>query len=184
MRSTKKKTAAQLNRDIAQVLAKKKPRQHAAVKAAKDVTFTDLIRSEQGGAMDAAEDFLLERGWKLREVTGALRARNFTIDMKPLYGPASQWKMVQVSVYPAGKAFPGAYTAEYKVANGSVRYDRDETMQYADADENRKHAVATAWAIARAIKDLPLSASKQTVRDLADEAIADGGDNMRNEELF
>ena len=110
-------------------------------------------------------------------------ARNFTIDMKPLYGPRDEWKMVQVSVFPAGKSFPGQMIAEYKVANGTVRVNREETMKL-DADEAKKAAVATAWAIAKAIKPLPLNASERQIKDVTDEAIGDGPDNLLREDLF
>ena len=172
---TRKKSNAQLEREIAQALTR-----HAT----KKVTFTDLIRDDDPAAMHVAEDFLLERGWKLREVTGALAARNFTIEMKPLYGPAGQWKMVQVNVDKAGAAFPGRMWVKYSIANGPVRITREE--EYATSPEAaRKGAVATAWAIAKAIKPLPLDTDKRTIERVADEVIDDGLDNLYyNEELF
>jgi hypothetical protein len=179
----------QLEREITEALSKRRGSKAAKAKASsrhhatKSYGFTDLIRNDDPNAMDVAEDFLLERGWKLREVTGALHARNFTIDMKPLAGPSNQWKMVQVSVYPAGKSHPGQMIAEYKVANGSVRVNREETMKL-DADEAKKAAVATAWAIAKAIKPLPLSTSERQIKDVTNEAIDDGPDNLLREDLF
>ena len=182
----------QLQREIDAALSRRrssKPAKPAKVASRNHATktghtFTDLIRDDDPSAMDVAEDFLLERGWKLRGATGALHGgRNFTIDMKPLHGPSDQWKMVQVSVFPAGKSFPGQMLAEYKVANGTVRVNREETMKL-EADDARKAAVATAWAIAKAIKPLPLSASERKVKDLMNKAINDGSDNLLREDLF
>lgn len=129
--------------------------------------------------MHVAEDFLLERGWKMREVTGGMNARNFTIDMKPLYGPASQWKMVQVSVY---KDLPGLIEARYSVANGPVRIERKE--KYAESVDAKKAAVANAWAISKEIKPLPLDADKRTLERIVDEVLERSLDNLNPKELF
>jgi hypothetical protein len=110
-------------------------------------------------------------------------ARNFTIDMKPLYGPSNQWKMVQVSVSPAGKAFPGYMTAEYTVANGPVRVEASEQIA-GSPDDAKKMAVATAWAIAKRIKPLPVTTLKGTISAITDEVIHDGSDNLLREDLF
>jgi hypothetical protein len=91
--------------------------------------------------------------------------------------------MVQVSVYPAGKSFPGQMIAEYHVANGSVRVKREETMKHSP-DDAKKAAVATAWAIAKAIKSLALDTSQKKIASVTDEAIGDGPDNLLREDLF
>ncbi len=171
-----KRTAAQLDRDIAASLAKR----------GAGTSFDDLIRDDDPGGMQLAEDFLLERGWKLRGVTGGLHARNFTIEMKPMHGSRDQWKMVQVQVFPAGKDFPGFTTAEYSVANGPVRVRRSEQLAVNVNDTARIAVLATAWAIAKAIKPLHLDASQKKVEAIVDEVIDDGLDNLNKspEELF
>lgn len=182
----RKKTAAQLDREIKQAL-RGRAAPHPAPKktalkrlhATKTVSFTDLIRDDDPSAMSVAEDFLLERGWKMREATGGLNARNFTIDMKPLYGPANQWKMVQVSVY---KDLPGLTEAKYSVANGPVRVERKE--KYAESVDAKKAAVATAWAIAKEIKPLSLDTDRRTIERVVDDALDAGLDNLSPEELF
>lgn len=133
--------------------------------------------------MDVAEDFLLERGRKMREAVGGLNARNFTIDMKPLYGPRDQWKMVQVNVDKAGASFPGRMWVKYSIANGPVRIEREEEMATSPNDAKRA-AVATAWAIAKAIKPLPLNTDRRTLEEVVDEKLYDGLDNLTPEELF
>lgn len=180
-----KKTGAQLNREIAAAL-RTPPRSKARAKIShldKPTRFVDLLRDDDPNAMQVAEDLVLERGWKLREMGGSLHARNFTFDMKPLWTVPNQWKMVQVSVDNAGRAFPGRMVAEYSIANGTVRIKRTETHAN-HANETKKAAVATAWAIAKAIKPLPLDTDQKTVEHVVDEVIDNGLDNMHNEELF
>lgn len=179
----RKKTGRQLDREIAAALSRRS-RGHATKKA--DVTFTDLIRDDDPSSLQVAEDFLLERDWKLRDVTGGMSARHFTIDMKPLYGPANQWKMVQVSVDRGGLGFPHETHVDYKVANGAERVERKEMFAGKPNEGSRKAAIATAWAIAKAIKPLPLDASKKQVEEIVDEIFYDGLDNLNKapEELF
>jgi hypothetical protein len=177
----------QLEREIDKALSKRRSSKATKVSsrnhATKSYNFTDLIRQDDPNAMDVAEDYLLERGETLREWTGGTRARNFTIDMKSLDGPRDQWKMVQVSVYPAGKSHLGQMIAEYHIANGSVRVNPVETMKLG-ADAAKKAAVATAWAIAKAVKPLPLNTSAREIKDVTDEAIGNGPDNLLREDLF
>ena len=174
-----KRPAAQLNREIAESLAKR----------GAGTNFHDLIRDDDPGGMQLAEDFLLERGWKMREATGGMRARNFTIEMKPMYGPLEQWKMVQMRVYAAtdprrGYAEkPGLMEVSLSVANGEVRLERGYKIK-AEADSAKQQAVATAWAIAKAIKPLPLNTSEKALAHIVDAVVAKKKKNLRPEELF
>lgn len=182
------KTRAQLGREIAEALRKKPraKRTKANVKIShltKQMSFLDLLRDDDPNSMQVAEDFVLERGWKMREMAGSLHGRNFTFDMKPLSGPKDQWKMVQVSVFEAGRAFPGYMTAEYSIANGGVRVKRSD--QHANTpDAAKKSAVATAWAIAKAIKPLPMNSGQKAVEHIVDDVIDSGLDNLNPDELF
>ncbi len=138
--------------------------------------FTDLIRSERPGAMRRAEEFLRRKGWKLREVTGAAHARNFTIDMKPLWGPRDEWKMVQVNVAQEGKR--GKIWTKMSVGNGLVRVSREREFS-GNLDDARKLVVANAWAVAKAIKDLPLDADQRTVESIVDVNFNRRSQNMK-----
>lgn len=128
-------------------------------------SFTDLIRSERPGVMREAEEFLRRKGWNLRGATGAERARNFTIDMKPLWGPGHEWKMVQVNVAQEGKR--GRIWTKMSVANGTVRVSREREFS-GNLDDARKLVVANAWAVAKAIKDLPLDTDQRTLESIVD----------------
>lgn len=152
-------------------------------------TFRELIRSDDPEAMGVAEDLILEQGWKLREITGGMRARHFTIELKPMWGPSAEWKMVQTHIDATsiriGPAGSGKYIPiRYSVANGAVRIELKEDMQNMSPDDARKAAVATGWAIAKAIKPLPLNTDEATIRRVAQEAIDNGPDNLKREELF
>lgn len=147
----------QFERDIARVVS--------GEPAHGELDFQGLIRSDQPGAMRAAEEFLRRKGWRLREVTGALHARNFTIDPRPLWGPGHEWKMVQVNVAPEGKR--GRIWTKMTVANGVVRVTREREFS-ADIDEARKTMVANAWAVAKAIKYLPLDTDKHKIEAIVD----------------
>lgn len=151
----------------------------------KPVTFTDLIRDEDPAAMDVAEDFLLERGWKLRRVTGGMNARNFTIDLKPLWLPREEWKMVQINVDRANgrRGDRGYMWTKYTVANGPVRVTFEMDVKRTP-DDARKAAVANGWAIAKAIKTLPPDTDKATIENLVKTIIKQGRKNMKREELF
>jgi len=180
-----------LERDIARVSSGGSPGR--AVGA--DVDFHELIRRDEPGVMQAAEDLLLSRGWKLREVTGALRARNFTIALHPLWWPRDQWKMVQTNIdtstyrrLPNGgfvtRTEPGWVWVKMSVANGSVRVTREREFRGVDLDEERKIAVANAWAVAKAIKRLPLTASSATVERIVDEHFSRRSTNLNPRDLF
>jgi len=143
--------------------------------------FPTLIHRDDPGAMRAAEGLLRRRGWKLREVTGALHARNFTIGINSLASPRDEWKMVQTSVAPTTisstrkrgqfamgiKRGPGWIWLRLTAANGPVRVERTREFK-GDIDEARKLAVSNAWAVAKALKPLPLSASEETVAKIVD----------------
>lgn len=188
----------------------------------KDVSFHELVRDEDPNAMQVAEDLLLERSLKLREVTGGMRAKHYTIEMNSMAAPRDQWKMVQAHVHEPEspeifsqhrseaaaqralkRARAGAfiihepetlrtnerwliankrYEIELDIANGSVRAKRTFFYIPRDSDDLRKRAVADAWAIAKAIKPLPLDASKADVERIINEASE--GNPMHNEELF
>ncbi len=180
----RRKTAAQLDREIAEALRGRssKPtrprstRHHATARGG--VSFADLIRDEDPSAMQVAEDLLLESGRKMREATGGMRARNFTIEMKPTWGPRDEWKMVQTSVYEDRKG-------KLSVANGPVRVAREYKRALAkDPDAARKVAVATAWAVAKAIKPLPLDTDQAALESIVDDVVARGAKNLRPKELF
>lgn len=161
---------------------------HHAVKS--DVRFSDLAREADPSAMQVAEDALLARGQKMREAAGGLHARNFTIELEPLWKPRDQWKMVQTSVYPATKKTRKGYEpklgrmeAKLSVANGSARVSRTYEIK-ADPDEAKRQAVATAWAIANSIKVLPLETSEADLAKVVDQHVKAGKKNAQNPELF
>ena len=183
----RKKTAAQLDREIAAALMKP-ARRSTPHHASKAVRFDELIRDDDPSAMQIAEDLLLEQNRAMREVTGGLRARNFTFELAPMAGPRNAWKMVQVNVdhaqLKAPQNNPGAQTwIKYSVANGPVRVTR-ETGTLDNLASTRRLAVATAWAIAKAIKPLPLDTDQKTIERLVDEAIDNGIGNLMPAELF
>lgn len=167
---------AELDREIRAYLA-----QSAEERDDSSMNFDDLIRHDDPGSMRAAEQLLRRRGWKLREVTGALRARNFTISINPLHGPRDEWKMVQVSVAPTElsstrkrgksgmgiKRGPGWIWVRLHAANGPIRVERTREFR-GNIDDARKLAVANAWNIAKALKSLPLSASEASVAEIVD----------------
>ena len=146
---------------------------------ASKASFHELVRDVDPGSMQVAEDLLLERGWKMREVTGGLNARNFTIELsQPGVGPGNDWKLVQTSVYEDRKG-------KLTVANGKVRVTHDYKRALSELpDVARMRAVANAWAVAKAIKTLPLDTDAATVQAIVDKAVARGGKNMVPEELF
>ena len=147
-------------------------------------SFHELIQDERPGSLEVAEDLLLQRGWTLREVTGGPRARNFTIALKPLALPGDQWKMVQINVDRAGGASNNTKIwVKYTIANGSVRVTREEEIK-GDLDEAKKAAVATGWALAKAIKDLPRTTPEAKIRRLFNEVIDNGADNIRVPGLY
>ena len=146
--------------------------------------FATLIRDEAPFAMQVAEDLLLEHGWKLGEATGTRQANDFTIDLTRL----GQSKIVQVAVRPLGeegKAFSGMTVAAYTVMHGAVRMCRHETKYTSTIEAAKKQAIATAWAIAKRVKGLPISISQETIEAIVDAAINAGLDNVYyNEDLF
>lgn len=181
----KKKTAAQLEREIAAALTR--PTNHHATMSG-GVRFDELIREDDPGAMQVAEDLLLSQGRKMREATGGMRARNFTIELRPMWGPKEEWKMVQTNVDPGlawkGKGLPGkANWIKLTAANGPGRVTREWKM-VGSADEARKLAVATAWAVAKAIKTLPLDTPEKALEKIVARIVAKKSKNMIPEELF
>lgn len=146
-----------------------------------DVSFDTLIRDEDAAGMRVAEDFLLERGWKMRDVTGAMHARNFTIAMNPTWWPAGKWKMVQTSI---AQDRPGKTWVKLTVANGPVRVARERTFSGEVTDEARMIAVANAWAIAKEIKPLPLDASRDRIEKIVDRNFTKKTQNLKPRELF
>jgi hypothetical protein len=150
-----------------------------------DVSFEELIRRDDPAVMDAAEDLLRRRGWKLRGVTGALHARNFTIALKPLWGPRDEWKMVQTNVArPDGvRAKPDQVWVKMTVANGRVRVTRERKFK-GDIDDARKVAVANAWAVARIIKGLPLDTDPKTIEKIVDGQFARRSKNAKIQDIL
>jgi Xaa-Pro aminopeptidase len=144
--------------------------------------FRELVRDDDPTAMTVAEDALLEGGAKMREATGGLRARNFTIEMNPMFWPGARWKMVQVSVE-ALTSKPGTIWTRWVASNGPVRVQREQKHK-GEIDESKQTAVATAWAIAKAIKPLPLDASQKEIEAIVDRAIRRRKSNARPAELF
>jgi hypothetical protein len=197
-----RKTAAQLDREIAAALAGKPLR--ASIPSSRHVSmgtngeammrFRELIREDDPSAMRVAEDTLLSSGWKMREATGGLRARNFTIEMKPMWGPREEWKMVQTNVA-AGLDIarrPDNVWVKWSAANGSARAEREREYKLSrfspgssgDIDDVKQMAVATAWAIAKTIKPLPMDVSEKELKKIVDAAIRRGKKNVVPEELF
>lgn len=147
-----------------------------------DVSFDTLIRDEDAAGMLVAEDLLLERGRKMREVTGRLHARDFTIAMNPTWWPTEKWKMVQTSI--ASIAWSVTWV-ELTVANGPVRVVRERTFSGREVtDEARMIAVANAWAIAKEIKPLPLDAPRSQIEQIADRHFKKKTQNLEPRELF
>lgn len=146
-----------------------------------DVSFDTLIRDEDPSGMKVAEDLLLERGWKMRGVTGAMHARNFTIAMNPTWWPAGKWKMVQANI---AEDKPGKTWLKVSVANGPVRVARERTFSGEVTDEARMIAVANAWAIAKEIKSLPLSAPRSQIEEIVDRHFRRKTQNLKPRELF
>lgn len=144
--------------------------------------FQELLRDAHPDAMRVAEDVLLESGWKLREVTGGMRARNFTIEMNPMWRPREQWKMVQANAESL-QSKPGKVWVKWSVANGAARAYREREIK-SDIDDAKRFVVATAWAIAKAIKAMPLDASEDLLAKTVDKIIARGKKNMVPVELF
>jgi hypothetical protein len=153
------------------------------------VTFHEIIRDDDPASMQVAEDFLLQKGWKMREVAGGMRARNFTIELRPMHGPRDQWKMVSTNVADLGsrsetsKLRPGRVWVKMSAANGPVRVSREREIK-SDLDEAKKIAVANAWAVAKAIKALPLDASEAAVARIVNANFTKKTHNLRPEELF
>jgi hypothetical protein len=155
-----------------------------------NASFHELVRDDDPAGMQVAEDLLLERGWKMREVTGGMRARNFTIEMNPMHRPGSEWKMVQTNVIDKGstseygaRTQPGQVLIRLSVANGTVRVSREREFK-SDVDQARRIAVANAWAIAKAIKPLPLDASRAAIERIVDANFTKKTQNLRPRELF
>lgn len=214
----------------------------------KNVSFHELIKDPDPAAMDIAEDMIMERGWKLREVTGGIGARAFTISMEKTgdIGDPDRWKSVQTAVdettikraigndgryhgtwanrikkingrwqpvselgyiiqsstvnadgtgYKTKKAaeaaakelraHEGASAAriEVRAANGAARVTRTRIVIGIDKDEAKKLAVADAWAIAKAIKPLPLDTPEEAIAQIVD-AKLQKPENMTKPELF
>lgn len=126
-------------------------------------SFVDIIGGDNPSAMRSAEVFLRRRGLKMREVTGALRARNFTIPIQPLYAPSDQWKMVQTNVAVDDPGKPRKVWIKLSAANGRhrVQMEREVTR---DLDEAKRLAVSNAWQVAKEIKRLPMTAPESALR--------------------
>lgn len=183
-----RKSTTQLDREIAAALRvpTKRTRHHAT----KAVGFGDLIRDPDPSAMLIAEDLLLEQNRTMREATGGtsgFRGRDFTFLMSPLSSPRIEWKMVQVIITqkrkPIAAKSPGHTWVDYRVVNGPVWVSREEKSA-GTLYETRKQAVATGWAIAKALKLLPLDTDLSTVERIVDEAIENGVGNLQPEALF
>ena len=138
----------------------------------KDVTFHELIRDEDPGAMQIAEDMALEQGFKIRGVTGG--TRHMTIDMNPISEPRGRWKNVASSVYTQpGDAGSGTYPAEERIPreialtayNGAQPAVERKVKIKATIEDARKYAAAATWALAKAIKPLPLDTDVTAIVD-------------------
>jgi lysophospholipase L1-like esterase len=140
-------------------------------------SFHELIRDEDPAAMQVAEDLLLEKGWKMSEIVGG--TKHGTIELKPMHGPKHEWKMVQWHVYETD--FPGHVDIKMDIANGTQRIERKQTVQ-GSMNYARKAATADSWAIAKAIKTLPLNATKQVLETTIDRAL--DKDNSEPSELY
>ena len=173
----RQKTAAQLDREIVASLAKssKKRRTHHA--SMKETTFFELAQDPDPAALEVAEDLLLKKGWKMSDVVGG--RRHGTIELLPMHGPKHEWKMVQWHVHETD--FPGHVEIEIDVANGKERIKRNEIVS-GSWDYARKTATADAWAIAKAIKKLPLATDHAKLAKVVDKAL--DKDNVVPEELF
>lgn len=159
--------------------------------SSKGADFADIIRDDDPAAMRVAEDLLLQRGQKIRDVAAGSSANSVVIDMQPRHGTYDQRKMVGVYIEDIGRAQEdGLHSCRIGVSvdNGSVRvirtYDMTNTI-----DMLRRVAAADAWAIAKAIKPLPFNASQRTVERAVDDALGgeESYDNIYNagpEELF
>jgi hypothetical protein len=170
-------------------------------------SFHELIRDNDPAAMEVAQDLLLDRGWKMREVTGGLHARNFTIELNPIWGPRDEWKMVQTNVADAdiyrkpGQPLrrvrtdasgqmrghrtdaKGRVWIKMSVANGSVRMEREREIA-SSLDDAKRIAVANAWAVAKELKKLPLDAGKGEVEKIVDRHFTKKTQNLKPVELF
>ena len=175
------KTGAELDREIDDALSRE-PARRAVGESYK--RFRELVRLDQPGAMEIAEDAILSGGGRIRDATGGLRARNFTIEMRPMHGPREAWKMVQVSVAAddSGRK-PGVIWTKWSVANGPARVMREREAK-GDLVERKMTGVATAWAIAKAIKELPMDTDEKRLSAIVDQVIARGKKNMTNPQLF
>ncbi len=173
-----KKTGAELDREIDMALSRE-PARRAVGEGYK--RFRDLVKLNEPGAMEIAEDAILNSGGRIRDATGGLRARNFTIEMRPTHGPRDEWKMVQVSVDATGK--PGVIWTKWSVANGPHRVYRERNAK-GELVESKQQGVATAWAIAKAIKMLPLNTGEEKLAEIVDRVLARGKKNMTNPQLF
>lgn len=174
-----RKTGAELDREIYDALRRGGPEIGQGYNR-----FRELIRLDEPGAMEIAEDAILSVGGRIREATGGLHARNFTIEMKPTWGPRDQWKMVQVSVAASDSGRkPGVIWTKWSAANGPARVYREREAK-GELSSRKQVDVATAWAIAKAIKYLPLDTPEAKLAKIVDQVIARGKKNMVNPDLF
>lgn len=140
-------------------------------------------------ALSVAEDMLIATGQSMRAATGGAHARNFTIELTPLWKPRDEWKMVQVTVAPAVKGRRmrepkvGYATILLHLANGAARLNWIYDVKV-DLDEAKRQAVATAWAIAKVLKVLPLDTPQKAVFDLANTQVKLHKKHSKNQELY
>lgn len=146
--------------------------------------FAKLLRDEDPDAMEVAEDVLLRAGMKMREATGGLHARNFTIELRPLWMPREDWRMVQTSVDAVSKR-PGYFWMKWSAANGRARASVEKTFRMSDLDEAKLVAVATAWHIAKILKRTPIDGlSDASLREVIERAVAHKKQNALRRALF
>lgn len=120
--------------------------------------------------MQVAEDTLLEKGWKISEVAG--NTRHGHIKMHKVSAPPNKWRSVSWHILEPSRSwhYPrpnNERSIDFEINLSTNRLKRRGILR-GNAVDARKSAAANAWAIAKAIKTLPLDTDLRTLANIVD----------------
>ncbi len=163
--------------------------------------FARLMRDPDPQSMKVIEDMFLEEtqtdglGPTLTDISGGRGSPKGTFDVgtfdyvdekgihhdvSSMAGPRERWKMVQWGIHSVTGYF-NQYDITMSIANGTARLKREYHVQ-GQFMWARTVAASDAWAVAKALKTIPLTTSEVKLEKLVDKTLDQ--DNSEPEEIF
>lgn len=183
--ASSKKSSAQLDREIAQVLAREPVSgfgavHHATIRSNAEIRklFLDLVQ-EEPPQFEVAEDLLRQEDVSLRAMMNGEQVLHFVLYTKTLPGDAD-WQTKERKVgggfTPASKDGRDDRTRaswiDFYVQHGPSRYSFSKKLDKPmDADQTRKMVAATIWEITKRLAPFSSDTDEATIKRMADKAV-------------